>query len=46
MPDTWVTNLNHFLSKNGSIAPPSGPARQFAKHIVAVVVELCFENMV
>ena len=40
MPDTWATDLKHFLNANGSIAPPSGPARKLAEHIVAIVVEL------
>ena len=43
MPDTWVTDLKHFLNANGSIAPPSGPARKLAEHITAIVVELTAE---
>ena len=43
MPDTWVTDLKHFLNANGSIAPPSGPARKLAEHITSIVVELTAE---
>ena len=43
MPDTWVTDLKHFLNANGSIAPPSGPARKLAEHFTAIVVELTAE---
>ena len=43
MPDTWVTDLKHFLNADGSIAPPSEPARKLAEHITAIVVELTAE---
>jgi len=43
MPDTWVTDLKHFLNANGSIAPPSGPARKLAEHFAAIVTELSAE---
>lgn len=43
MPDTWVTDLTHFLNENGSIAPLSGSARKLAEHIVAIVAELSSE---
>jgi len=43
MPDTLVTDLNPFLNANGSIAPPSGPARKLAEHTTAIVVELTAE---
>ena len=39
MPNTWVTDITHFLSDSGSIAPESGPARKLAEHIAAIVAE-------
>ena len=43
MPDTWVTDLKHFLNANGTIAPASGPAGMLAEHITVIVVELTAE---
>ena len=43
MPDTWVTDLKHFLNANGLIAPTSGSARKLAEHFTAIVVELTAE---
>ena len=40
MPDTWVTDLQHFLNETGAIGPPSGPARKLAEHITAIVAEM------
>lgn len=43
MPNTWATDINHFLNESGSIAPESGPARRLAEHIVAIIAELSAE---
>lgn len=37
MGDTWVVDLTHFLDEEGAIAPPKGPARRLAEHMVAIV---------
>src|SRR5687768_11848660 len=33
MGDTWITDLAHFLTRDGAIAPTSGPARRFAEFL-------------
>ena len=40
MSDTWTTDLRHFLTPDGSIAPKSGPARRLAQHFAAIVREI------
>ncbi len=40
MPDTWITDLQHFLDESGSIAVISGPARKLAEHFTGIVAEL------
>lgn len=37
MGDTWIVDLNHFLDEEGAIAPPKGPGRRLAEHIVSIV---------
>ena len=39
MGDTWVTDLTHFLTKEGEIAPKSGPARKLAEYLTKIVVD-------
>jgi hypothetical protein len=35
--ETWITDLTHFLTPQGAIAPPAGPARQFAERLTRLV---------
>ena len=37
MDGAWITDLQHVLDKDGSIAPPSGSARRLAEHLTAIV---------
>lgn len=37
MPDTWTTNLQHFLNHNGEIGPSSGPARRLAEYMASII---------
>ena len=35
--ETWITDLTHFLTPNGSIAPAAGPARRWAERWTRLV---------
>jgi len=37
MPDTWITNIQHFLDEDGNIAPIEGPARRIAEHFGEII---------
>ena len=37
MTETWTTDLTHFLTPQGAIAPPAGPARRFAEQLTRLV---------
>jgi hypothetical protein len=37
MTETWITDLTHFLTPHGSIAPAAGPARQLAERLTRLV---------
>lgn len=39
MADTWITDITHFLTKDGEIAPTTGPARRFAEFLTKLVVD-------
>lgn len=43
MPNTWVTDIRHFLNESGSIASESGPARKLAEHFAEIIAELSAE---
>ena len=43
MPNTWVTDIRHFLNESGSIAPESGSARKIAEYLVEIIAELSAE---
>ena len=38
MNETWITDLTHFLTPQGAIAPAAGPARRFAERLTRLVV--------
>ena len=38
MGNTWVTDLTHFLTEDGTIGPKSGPARKLAEYLTKIVV--------
>ena len=40
MPDTWIVDLRHFLNRDGSFAPTSGPALRLALHFAEIVREI------
>jgi hypothetical protein len=40
MGDTWITNINHFLSPDGDIADMPGPAINLAKHITSIIAAI------
>ena len=37
MPDTWITNIQHFLNEDGDIAPIEGPARKIAEYTGEII---------
>jgi hypothetical protein len=37
LSDTWITDLTHFLDKEGRIAPERGPARRMAEFLTSIV---------
>jgi hypothetical protein len=37
MPRTYVVDLTHFLSPDGTIGPSQGPARRFADYLCRIV---------
>ena len=37
MTETWITDLTHFLTPQGAIAPPAGPAWRFAERLTRLV---------
>lgn len=37
MPDTWITNIEHFLDEDGDIAPIDGPARRIADYFTDII---------
>ena len=37
MTETWITDLTHFLTPQGMIAPAAGPARRFAEQLTRLV---------
>lgn len=37
MPDTWVTDITHFLDEEGDIAGESAPAIRFAEYLVSII---------
>ena len=37
MPDTWITNIEHFLDENGDIEPIEGPARKIAEYFTEII---------
>ena len=39
MGDTWITDLTHFLTTDGAIAPTSGPARRLADFLAKITVD-------
>ena len=43
MGDAWVTDLTHVLTKEGAIAPKSGPARNLAEYLTKIVVDATTE---
>ncbi len=36
MSNIWITDLSHFLTQDGLIAPQSGPAKKFAEFLCAI----------
>jgi len=38
MGNTWITDITHFLTTDGAIAPKAGPARQLAEFLGKIVV--------
>lgn len=43
MPDTWITDITHYLDEHGAIAPRRGPARRLAEFFGAIVVAVTRE---
>ncbi len=43
MPDTWITDITHYLDERGAIVSMSGPARRLAQHLGAIVVAVTRE---
>jgi hypothetical protein len=39
MPNTWITDLTHFLAPDGSVAPQNGPAKRLADYLTRIVVD-------
>lgn len=39
MGDTWITDITHFLTKDGEIAPTTGPAKRLAEFLGKLVVD-------
>jgi hypothetical protein len=37
MPNTWITNIQHFLKEDGDIAPIDGPARNIAEYFSDII---------
>ena len=40
MDRTYITDIAHFLTKEGAIAPASGPAKRFADYLTSIVVQV------
>ena len=43
MPDTWITDITHYLDERGAIVSTPGPARLLAEHLGAIVVAVTRE---
>jgi hypothetical protein len=43
MGNIWVTDLTHFLTKDGDIGPKSGAARKLAEYLTRIVVDAMTE---
>lgn len=39
MGDTWISDLRHFLDKDGAIAPKAGPAKRMADYLTRIVMD-------
>ena len=39
MSGTWITDITHFLTGEGAIAPAAGPAKRFADFLVKIVID-------
>ncbi len=39
MGDTWITDITHFLTRDGAIAPTAEPARRFAEFLAKLAVD-------
>jgi len=37
MPNTWITNIQHFLNEEGDIVPIEGPARKIAEYTGEII---------
>jgi hypothetical protein len=44
MPDTWVTDLTHFLDETGEIVSVPAPAKALAEYFVAIVFMASFPD--
>lgn len=40
MPNTWITDMKHYLDERGHIASLPGPVRRLADHLGAIVVAI------
>jgi len=40
MAGTMITDLQHFLARDGSIGPQSGPARRIAEYLCSIIKEM------
>jgi len=45
MGNTWITDLTHFLTKDGGVAPMPGPARRLADFLGNIVVHASTESV-